>query len=161
MTNNTRNKSNSNNKQVTDVFEFIDKIKEYVSEDNNIVYRGHASQTWNVIPSLYRDCYRDNIENELYNSVKKHNFDEFKSNNKFLDELIMMQHYGIPTCLLDWTENPLVALFFAVSEKNEVKDKDIKNNKCNNEKDGEVLIHRPKSIYHFNENCTVSDKSNR
>ena len=41
---------------------------------------------------------------------------EFISDGTMLDQLVRMQHYGLPTRLLDVTSNPLVSLYFCCSE---------------------------------------------
>lgn len=54
-----------------------------------------------------------------------------------------MQHYGVPTRLLDWSENPLVALYFAVSEVEHDND------------DAAIWILRPNKL---NTNAHINDK---
>lgn len=68
--------------------------------------------------------YSDKKEelNTIYKFIEK-NFDHFK--NIEFDDLIsiinILQHYGFPTRVLDVTQNPLVALYFALEEV-ELKD---------------------------------------
>ena len=74
-------------------------------------YRGQ----YNVDHSLQTGIYRDDNQRKedfLYHEMLVRCHDEFKDTSH-LEKLVIMQHYGCPTRMLDITSNPLVALFFA------------------------------------------------
>jgi hypothetical protein len=111
---------------VNDVSEFIKELKNDNDKGFLHVYRGHADTRWNLMPSIYRNKRGKLLKNEhimFYDCISAKP-DEFGGCHYTVDYLIKMQHYGLPTRLLDVTSNPLVALFFAVEgckkEKGEV-----------------------------------------
>lgn len=101
------------------------------ADSNRLFYRGQANNTYEAIPSVYRDS---NIKNEgvYYHEATRILPNIFTENMTTFDNLVLMQHYEIPTRLLDITNNPLVALFFACQPA---------YNKDGTEVDGEVLIY--------------------
>lgn len=95
---------------------------------NNFLYRGHASAGWKLESSLER------IIGKKWSSEEARKFEDFslahfKSKFHLYDTanaqptsklawLSIMQHYGVPTRLLDFTESPYIALYFALENYN-------------------------------------------
>jgi hypothetical protein len=100
-------------KRWTEFMTFIDQRRA-----TNWVFRGMGSPEWNYTPSVGRlgADYRLTEEIRVFNAFKKSaglHLPVLPAND--WDWLALAQHYGLPTRLLDWTANPLVAAFFAVA----------------------------------------------
>jgi type I restriction enzyme M protein len=101
--------------------------------ERQAIYRGQTS-AWPLVPSLFRierkvlgrfpgslhEAERSVLD--LF-AARAHPFLDSTPQSDF-DWMVLAQHHGCPTRLLDWTGNPLVTLFFA-TEKHDQKDATI------------------------------------
>lgn len=77
------------------------------------VFRGHPDAAFDLKPSVFRNDLREEREHLLLRELIAVHPSEFAGDASALEELVRMQHYALPTRLLDVTWNPLVALWFA------------------------------------------------
>lgn len=96
---------------VSGISSFISSLKK--RNDTLIFYRGHANPNYILRPSIMRTTSLQENESTLYNELLINCPEEFEKCHTHLEKLVKMQHYGLPTRLLDITRNLLVALFFA------------------------------------------------
>ncbi len=97
-----------------------ESIRPY-GEEKSLWFRGQSDASWGLIPRIWRKEYRDANEAEIrleFESVGTPLAQSGSLRDKW-QWYFLMQHYRAPTRLLDWTTNPLVALYFAVCEDTE------------------------------------------
>lgn len=102
------------NNQINSLNDLMRVVRESKNEIPEIWYRGQSNSDYKLCPSLLR--YSNGLEKEWYifETYRKFAQNIQKSHNTEWELLIDMQHYFVPTRILDWSESLGIALFFAV-----------------------------------------------
>ena len=76
-------------------------------------YRGSKNQKYGLLPKLFRDKKQAEREGYLAVEFRRRAATKLKGISSPFDWLCAMQHFGVPTRLLDWSESLSVALFIS------------------------------------------------
>lgn len=112
----------SNIKPVQSLTDFFNDIEFFDLLFETVIFRGQASVQGNLLPSIARKDPKINTTKEEILSLQQLRLQGaslVKDTATDMDLLITAQHFGLQTRLLDWTTNPLVALWFACNSTEE------------------------------------------
>ena len=104
-------------KSITSVTDLLVANKELQKEWNGeIWWRGQSSDSYLLTPGVSRINRGVRAEQNLslrFRQYAQTRYEKCPLQDDFCSWLFLAQHYGLPSRLLDWSESPLVSLFFA------------------------------------------------
>lgn len=134
--------------EITKLSDFTNTLVRIDShEEKTLFFRGHSDIKYQLKPTLYREEDYFKSEHKIFREAILNCPQDFYNCKSSIEILVKMQHYGVPTRILDLSRNALTALFFACYSKKDV--------------DGEVVIlHIPNKEICYYDSDKISILSN-
>ena len=102
--------------EVTTLADYVRRIEARKPIANQtIFYRGHNSLDHDLAPSLLRSAGNRKHEKNILRELMSIHPSEFAGDTSVFEQLVRMQHFSLPTRLLDVSNNPLVGMYFVCS----------------------------------------------
>lgn len=105
--------------QITKVADLMQRIRATRGAGDALWYRGQTNASWTLHPKIARNDGHLQDEVAMLKHFRQDASPRLRDKPGSQWEWIFLaQHYGLPTRLLDWSENPLIGLYFAVESDN-------------------------------------------
>jgi hypothetical protein len=102
-------------RRIRTIGDLIGALKTQSDTRHIVWFRGQSKAEWKLVPQLARNPAHTQAELALIKGFKQNAVPQLLTRpSSEWEWLFLMQHHRLPTRLLDWTESPLTALFFAV-----------------------------------------------
>lgn len=101
--------------EIKTVSNYIEEIEKLINrKGHNYYFRGQDDAFSNTLPAIFRSRKLLDNEDNLFNDFLMTDPQLFEKCRTNFERMALMEHYHLPTRLLDVSTNPLIALFFAV-----------------------------------------------
>jgi FRG domain len=98
-----------------EILDCVKQARAALGDSDQLWFRGQANAAYALLPSLMRSTTGVTKEQFLFQKFVQYSLRTFPRRASDWDTLFDMQHYGIPTRLVDWSENLEIAIFFAAN----------------------------------------------